>query len=120
MNIKKLITFFILLFSISLFAQGNHLIKANELKADEYTLIDVRTSEEFDEGTIYSARNIDIDADDFTKKIQLLDKNSALIIFCKSGGRSQKAYQILKEEGFTNVKEIEGGYDAWIEFKEGK
>lgn len=47
--------------------------------------IDIRTSEEFSEGTIPHALNIDYYAEDFNEKIKKFDKNQKLIIFCKSG-----------------------------------
>lgn len=41
--------------------------------------------------------------------------NDEVLVHCKSGGRSQKAAQILKANGFTNVKNVAGGITAWAE-----
>lgn len=78
-------------------------------------LIDVRTTEEFNQGTISGAKNIDFMESNFVKEISKLDKKEPLYIFCKSGGRSAKAYEVLKEEGFENVYELKGGFNAWKE-----
>ena len=42
-------------------------------------------------------------------------ENDEVLVHCKSGGRSQKAAQILKANGFTNVKNVAGGITAWAE-----
>ena len=47
--------------------------------------------------------------------MQQFDKDQELIIFCKSGGRSSEALILLKDLGFKNVEEYEGGYDAFLE-----
>ena|SRR5690606_12033117 len=88
---------------------------ANERVSAEKMYIDIRTPEEFSEGTIPHALNIDYYADDFSDKMQQFDKDQELIIFCKSGGRSSEALILLKDLGFKNVEEYEGGYDAFLE-----
>ena len=42
-------------------------------------------------------------------------KNDEVLVHCKSGARSQKASLILKQNGFTNVKNVAGGILAWAE-----
>lgn len=72
-------------------------------------VIDVRTKEEYDSGHIKNAINIDFYSDDFEKEISVLDKNKEYMIYCRSGGRSSEALEIMKEMGFKNVSELEGG-----------
>lgn len=76
-------------------------------------ILDVRTPEEFNEGHIENAINIDVNADDFTKEIADLDRNANYLVYCRSGRRSLLATQIMKNQGFTNVTNMEGGYNAW-------
>lgn len=76
-------------------------------------LIDVRTPGEYGEGTIEGAVNIDYYSDDFKAQIAELDKNQPVYLFCRSGGRSGKAMQIFKEEGFTEIYNLIGGYSGW-------
>ena len=76
-------------------------------------LIDVRTPGEFGGGTIKGAKNIDFYDPNFKAEIAKLDKDVPTLIFCKSGGRSAKALQQFKAEGFQYVLELEGGYSNW-------
>lgn len=76
-------------------------------------LIDVRTPEEYEEGHIDDAININWNAVDFEQQITNLDKNEPIYLYCLSGGRSKKASDKLVELGFTNVIELEGGYMNW-------
>lgn len=80
-----------------------------------YKIIDVRTPTETAEGHIDGAVTIDVKADDFESKIDALDRSQNYIIYCRSGKRSTKAYKIMKQKGFTNVLNMEGGYLGYIE-----
>ena len=76
-------------------------------------LVDVRTPEEFSEGHLENAINIDVTADDFDAKVVDLDKEKPVMVYCKSGGRSAKASARLKELGFKNISDLEGGITNW-------
>lgn len=84
-----------------------------QLKQPEIQLIDVRTPEEFSEGHIENAKNINIMADDFDAEVAALDKTKPVMVYCKSGGRSAKASARLKELGFTTITDLEGGITNW-------
>lgn len=108
------------MFTTFIYAQEKHKKNSNNDVVNENVIsekiyIDIRTSEEFNEGTIPQAINIDYYAEDFNEKMQKFDKNQKLIIFCKSGGRSSEALILLKEMGFKNVEEYEGGYEAFLQ-----
>ncbi len=78
-------------------------------------LVDVRTAEEFTQGTIPGSVNIDVNSGDFgVTADSLLDKNRTVAIFCRSGRRSKKAAEILSLNGF-NVVELDKGYNSWVE-----
>ena len=79
----------------------------------DFQLVDVRTPEEFGAGSIEGAVNIDFYADDFEAQLEQLDKTRPLVVFCKSGGRSNKTATRCKEIGFEKVYDIEGGYNQW-------
>lgn len=86
----------------------------NALINDEtIQLIDVRTPEEFEAGTIGKAQNIDYLSEDFTVGLDVLDKTQPVYVFCRSGNRSEKARQIMLDLGFTEVYDLNGGYNAW-------
>ncbi len=80
--------------------------------------LDVRTPEEIDQGFIDDALLADVKADDFREVINKLDKDTEYVVYCRSGRRSVKASQIMLEEGFTKVKNMKGGYNAWKEVYE--
>lgn len=76
-------------------------------------LVDVRTPEEFNAGSIATAVNIDFYADDFEARLEQLDKKRPLVVYCKRGGRSNKTATRCKQLGFEKVYDIDGGYDQW-------
>ncbi len=76
-------------------------------------LVDVRTPLEFQKEHITKALNYDINGDSFTMQVNRLDKEKPVYVYCLSGGRSGAAVEYLKEEGFKNVLELEGGMLAW-------
>ena len=81
-------------------------------------LIDIRTPKEYNEGYIKNAVNINFFDDDFMEQMSKLNKDEALYICCKSGGRSGKAAVKLKEVGFTKVYDLGVGMNGWK--KDGK
>lgn len=77
-------------------------------------ILDVRTKEEFAEGHIQSATNIDCNHDNFGEIAQLsLDKTRPVAIYCRRGTRSKRASCILCKKGFR-VYELQKGLTAWI------
>ncbi len=88
------------------------------LIAGKGVLVDVRTAAEFSEGKIEGASNVDWMGDDFEIKIQELDKETPVYIYCTVGGkRSVDSMQKMKELGFKEVYNLEGGLVAWNEKK---
>lgn len=83
------------------------------IESGEYILFDVRTVEEYMEGHIERAKSLDVLDDQFDKTISNIDKSQKYLIYCKSGGRSEKALKKMKDAGFTHVLELEGGYQNW-------
>ena len=76
-------------------------------------LIDVRTPEEFAEGHLENAKNMNYYDDDFKQQLSVLDKNQKVYVYCKKGGRSSSAAELLSEMGFTEIYDLEGGMDNW-------
>ena len=77
------------------------------------TIVDVRTLGEFSQGHIANAKNCDWRGDDFEKQIEPLDKSKPVFVYCLSGGRSAKAANQMRSEGFTTVYELSGGMLSW-------
>ena len=66
-----------------------------KMSAPNVQLIDVRTPEEFAEGHLPKAVNIDVTSDDFETRVTSLDKEQPVMVYCKMGGRSAKAAEKL-------------------------
>ena len=78
--------------------------------------LDVRTAEEYMEGNIENSINIDFyKSMDFMKFLDKLNKDENYFVYCRSGKRSNASCQIMKEFGFNNVFNLEGGFLAWSE-----
>jgi len=91
-------------------------ISAKEAKAimDEgkpFTLIDVRTADEFRELRIKGAILIPVDEMDSVQS-KLPDKNALILVYCLSGARSTRAAKLLANMGYTNVNNF-GGIMNW-------
>jgi rhodanese-related sulfurtransferase len=76
-------------------------------------ILDVRRPDEYNQGHLENAVNIDVNAPDFGERVATLDRGRPYVVYCKKGLRGAKAMEILKQAGFTRVYNISGGYDAW-------
>ena len=76
-------------------------------------LIDVRTPEEFSNGFIEGAENLNFYDDNFETLLSKLDKNKPVMVYCQSGGRSGKCFNKLKKMGFSEVYDLQGGFKEW-------
>lgn len=84
-----------------------------QITAEEVKLIDVRTPEEYNEGYIKGAINIDWNAGDFETAVSQFGKDQKIYLYCKSGTRSGHAFELLKKLGYKNVFNLAGGITAW-------
>ena len=87
-------------------------------ESDEILLLDVRTPEEYSEGHLPKATNIDFLSDDFQQKVGDLPRDEPVYLYCRSGNRSAKAANLLQEMGFKEIYDMEGGYLAWEAHKQ--
>jgi phage shock protein E len=78
-------------------------------------LLDVRCPDEFADGHLPGAVNIDVTAPDFAKRVAALDKTRATYVYCRSGARSAKAAVQLTAAGFGQVSNLLGGVLDWPE-----
>ena len=78
-------------------------------------ILDVRTAEEFKDGHIANALNIDVNEKKFVKKAKaMLPKDRTIAVYCRSGRRSANAAELLAKNGYECVN-LYGGILAWIE-----
>ena len=80
---------------------------------DDFILIDVRTDDEYNFSNIKQAKHIPLDQ--LPLKFAELNKNKEYVLQCRSGGRSYKAAQIMKKNGFNKVYNLIGGLIDWSE-----
>lgn len=85
--------------------------------ADTATVLqDVRTPEEYADGHIANAVNIDVLNDNFqAEALKSLPKEKTIALYCRSGRRSKKAATILAQNGYT-VVELNSGYLGWTKY----
>lgn len=91
-------------------------ITATELHAmrqrgEDIQLIDVRDPEEYDLAHIDGATLIPLA--ELPNRFHELDRNRPVVLHCRRGIRSMKALKLLQAEGFTRVKSVCGGIEAW-------
>jgi rhodanese-related sulfurtransferase len=75
-------------------------------------VIDVRTPQEYVEGHLDGAVNIDVEASDFVSIIKTLNGNGTYVVYCRSGKRAEVAKQKMAEFGITNVTNAGSMEDA--------
>jgi rhodanese-related sulfurtransferase len=70
---------------------------------------------EFNSGHLKGSVNIDFyDEKLFDKFFNKVEKSEPIYIYCRSGNRSQKSSEQLKELGFVKIYDLEGGYKNWV------
>lgn len=84
--------------------------KAMQLNSNDL-LIDVRNPSEFEKGNIPEAINIPVDA--LRSRLNELDPQQNIYVYCQIGLRGYLASRILLQSGFKNVYNISGGYYLW-------
>jgi rhodanese-related sulfurtransferase len=76
-------------------------------------VVDVRTADEFGQGHIKNARNMDWWGGAFDKQAATLDKKRPVFVYCLSGARSSSAARKLRSLGFSEVYDLKGGLYQW-------
>ena len=85
---------------------------------DDALVIDVRESDAFKKGHIKGAINLPLSS--IKEKIGELaaqNKDSAVLAYCNSGATSTRACRLLAQAGFSNVHNIAGGINGWLDAK---
>lgn len=95
--------------------EASKLLAAHDDKvpAKTVSVIDVRTPEEFSEGHIKGAQNIDIASATFKADLAKLDRSKTYLVHCAAGGRSTRSLSILNQLGFKSIVHLDGGLNGW-------
>ncbi len=86
-------------------------LKAKQDAGENFRLIDVREEQEYQLCRIPGAELKPLGQ--IAQWLHELDRSEELILQCHHGMRSQRACLILASQGFTNVKNLTGGIEAW-------
>ena len=86
-------------------------------KGKNVIILDVRTPEEYARGHLVNARLMNFYDNTFAEQLKTLLRSKTVIIYCKSGSRSDRTLAIMKKLGFYNVYSMLGGFDAWANEK---
>jgi len=87
---------------------------SQDLKKGGYALIDVRTIDEYNAGHIKGSQQSDYyQTQVFTTFLGSLDKTKKYLLYCRTGVRSALVMQMMRDMGFANVSDLQGGYNAW-------
>lgn len=89
-------------------------ISVGELKAKKSLhVIDVREPDEYEQSHIEGAVNIPLGRLIRDERLGIVPRDREIVVHCRSGVRGEMALQFLKSRGYTNIKNLEGGFEAW-------
>ena len=89
------------------------LIQENK-ENENFIILDVRTPDEFADGHLENAVNINFYSSTFQESIALLDKDKTYLVYCLSGYRSTLASEMIINLHFTDVYNMIGGIEEWL------
>ena len=75
-------------------------------------VIDVRTPQEYAEGHLQGAMNIDVQSGSFEQQVSELETGGSYVVYCRSGNRSARAADLMAKLGFQHVVNAGGLQDA--------
>ena len=83
-------------------------------KTKEFILIDIRELYEYEHLNIGAMH---IPMGEFLDRLDEIPSNKLVILHCQSGNRAQKLTEVLHSLGYNHVQNLEGGIDAYLNFK---
>lgn len=109
---------FLSVLSLACNAQTNTALTADEFQKNissaDIQLLDVRTPAEYNSGHIKNSLQADwTDKKEFNRRIEFIDKNKPVYVYCLVGGRSGAAAKEMRAMGYEHVYELTGGINAW-------
>ena len=113
----KHVTFWVLsLLSISAYSSNVSDIsqqKLFEANSNNVVIVDVRTTEEFQQGHVPNAINVPLSNIIDNPDILTFSKEKPIVLYCRSGYRAGKAAEALQKYGYTNLRHLEGDMQGW-------
>ncbi|MFC1862257.1 rhodanese-like domain-containing protein [Chloroflexota bacterium] len=96
-------------------AQEAFALIQNNSNDPDFIIVDVRTPQEFAEGHVEKANNLDFNSETFRDDVNRLDKDKTYLIYCHSGNRSRNALNVMRELDFTKIYHMAGGIIEWTQ-----
>lgn len=87
--------------------------EAHEWSKKGALIVDVREPDELAEMAYDVNAVVNIPLGSLENQLAAIPTDKQVIVVCRSGGRSGRAYDLLKSKGYTNVANMEGGMNAW-------
>jgi rhodanese-related sulfurtransferase len=78
-----------------------------------FVILDIRTPEEFRDGHIEGAVNVDFRSEKFGTEIDRFDKNKTYLVYCRTGNRSHDALNLMGPLGFRSIVRLAGDINGW-------
>ena len=78
-----------------------------------FVILDIRTPEEFRDGHIADAINVDFRSEKFGAEIDKFDKNKTYFVYCRTGNRSHDALNLMGPLGFRSIVRLAGDINGW-------
>jgi rhodanese-related sulfurtransferase len=78
-----------------------------------FVLLDIRTDEEIETGHIPGAQSLDFYSSTFEDDIAQLDRERTYLIYCRTGNRTGQTYRMMRNMGFEEVYDLDGGITEW-------
>ena len=78
-----------------------------------FVILDIRTPEEFRDGHIEGAVNVDFRSEKFGTEIDRFDKNKTYFVYCRTGNRSHDALNLMGPLGFRSIVRLAGDINGW-------
>ena len=92
--------------------EASDLIAKHKNNAD-FIILDVRTPREFKSGHIEKAILLDYYSKMYTEELKRLDKTKTYLIYCRTGNRTGKTLNLIKDMGFSRVYNMDKGIKGW-------
>ena len=81
---------------------------------ENFIILDVRTPQEYASGHLEDTINIDYNSRTFQESLATLDKDKTYLLYCRTGNRSSKAFEIMKDMDFKKIYHMKSGVVTWI------
>lgn len=81
---------------------------------EDFVLLDIRTESEYEAGHIQGARWFPRGKLEYYIQDLIKDPDSRIVLYCRTGGRSALATLTLKDMGYKNVVDLDGGFKEWL------